>query len=98
CYPDSRKVYYKALNQLVKAGTHPDSKIAVETPLLHLKKSQIVQKGMALGAPLHLSWSCYKNEDTACGMCQSCRLRLEAFKEAGCEDRIPYEVETIDRK
>ncbi len=91
CYPDCREVYYKALDQLIKAGTRPDSRIIVETPLLHLKKSQIVQKGMALGAPLHLSWSCYKNEDRACGICQSCRLRLEAFKEAGYEDRIPYE-------
>ncbi|HHT9155449.1 MAG TPA: 7-cyano-7-deazaguanine synthase QueC, partial [Candidatus Tripitaka sp. YC43] len=88
CYPDCREVYYKAVNQLVRVGTRPDSQIVVETPLLRLKKSQIVQKGMALGAPLHLSWSCYKNEDRACGTCQSCRLRLGAFKEAGYIDPV----------
>lgn len=95
CYPDCREVYYKAINQLVRVGTRPNSQIVVETPLLHLKKPQIVQKGMALGAPLHLSWSCYKNEDRACGACQSCRLRLGAFKEAGYIDPVPYEAETL---
>jgi len=95
CYPDCREVYYKAINQLVRVGTRPDSQIVVETPLLHLKKPQIVQKGMALGAPLHLSWSCYKNEDRACGTCQSCRLRLGAFKEAGYIDPVPYEAEIV---
>ena len=98
CYPDCREVYYKAINQLVRVGTRPDSQIVVETPLLRLKKSQIVQKGMALGAPLHLSWSCYKNEDRACGTCQSCRLRLGAFKGAGYIDPVHYEAETVDRK
>lgn len=96
CYPDCREVYYKAINQLVRVGTRPYSQIVVETPLLHLKKPQIVRKGMALGAPLHLSWSCYKNEDRACGACQSCRLRLGAFKEAGYIDPVPYEAETVD--
>ncbi|MDI6759553.1 MAG: 7-cyano-7-deazaguanine synthase QueC [Candidatus Brocadiaceae bacterium] len=98
CYPDCREVYYKAINQLVRVGTRPDSQIVVEAPLLHLKKPQIVQKGMALGAPLRLSWSCYKNEDRACGTCQSCRLRLGAFKEAGYVDPVPYEAEIADRK
>lgn len=96
CYPDCREGYYKVLNQLIKAGTRPDSQIVVETPLLHLKKYEIVRRGMALGAPLHLSWSCYKNEERACGECQSCRLRLGAFREAGYKDPIPYESVGID--
>jgi 7-cyano-7-deazaguanine synthase len=91
-YPDCREVYYETFNQLIKVGTRPDSQITVSAPLLHLKKSEIVLRGMTLKAPLHLSWSCYKNEDRACGTCQSCRLRLEAFKEAGCVDCISYEA------
>lgn len=96
CYPDCRELYYKAFNQLVKVGTCPDSQITVETPLLHLKKSEIVKKGLALGAPLNLSWSCYKNEDRACGVCLSCKLRIEAFKEAGYKDSIPYEAVSLE--
>lgn len=96
CYPDCREAYYKVFNQLIKVGARPDSQIIVEAPLLHLRKSEIVQKGIALKAPFHLSWSCYKNEDKACGTCRSCSLRLEAFKEAGHKDHIPYDAASLE--
>ncbi len=89
-YPDCREAYYKAFNQLVAVGTRPDSQIVVETPLLHLKKADIVKRGMTIGVPFHLSWSCYRVEEKACGECRSCKLRLGAFKEAGYRDPIPY--------
>jgi len=89
-YPDCRPIYYEAFNKLIKAGTKPTTCIEVETPLIKKTKSEIVQMGISLNAPLHLSWSCYKNTDKACGLCHSCFLRLKAFKEAGIKDPIPY--------
>jgi 7-cyano-7-deazaguanine synthase len=71
-------------------GTKPSTNIKVITPLLNMKKSEIVKKGIELDAPLNLTWSCYERNDLACGSCQSCTLRLEAFKKAGVEDKIPY--------
>ena len=94
-YPDCRPAYYEAFNAVIRAGTK-DGKIQVETPLIHLRKSQIVTLGLELGAPLDLTWSCYSREDRACGMCDSCVLRLRAFREAGAEDPIPY-AETVQR-
>ena len=90
-YPDCRREYYRIFNQLVKVGTKPETHIEILTPLIELKKRDIVKKGMELGAPLHLSWSCYKNNDKACGRCDSCLRRLRAFQEAGFEDPIEYE-------
>ena len=89
-YPDCRKEYYDIFNALVDAGTKPDTHITVETPLINMKKSDIVRMGMSLGAPFSLSWSCYQEKDRACGRCQSCLLRREAFNEAGYTDPIPY--------
>ncbi|KXK30435.1 MAG: putative transcriptional regulator ExsB [Candidatus Brocadia sinica] len=89
-YPDCRPIYYEAFNKLIRVGTRPTTCIEVETPLIHKGKSEIVKTGISLGAPLHLSWSCYKNTDKACGQCHSCFLRLKAFKEAGVKDPIPY--------
>lgn len=89
-YPDCRPSYYEAFNNLIKIGTKPTTCIEVETPLIHKNKSEIVKTGVSLGAPLHLSWSCYKNTDKACGRCHSCFLRLKAFKEAGVKDPILY--------
>jgi 7-cyano-7-deazaguanine synthase len=89
-YPDCRAEYYDAFNRLVKAGTKPTTNIKVVTPLLNMNKSEIVKKGIELTAPLHLTWSCYERNDMACGLCQSCILRLKAFKDAGVEDKIPY--------
>jgi 7-cyano-7-deazaguanine synthase len=89
-YPDCRAEYYDAFNRLVEVGTKPSTNITVVTPLLNMNKSEIVLKGIELNAPLHLTWSCYDNNDSACGRCQSCILRLKAFKDAGVEDKIPY--------
>ena len=88
-YPDCRPAYYDAFNQLVRTGTR-DGSIRVLTPLIHLRKREIVQLGVELGAPLHVSWSCYSGEAEACGVCESCVLRLRAFAEAGVQDPIPY--------
>ncbi len=89
-YPDCRQEYYDAFNKLVEVGTATSEQIKVVTPLIGLKKSGIVEMGIELSAPLHLTWSCYENNDIACGRCQSCTLRLSAFKVAGYVDKIPY--------
>jgi 7-cyano-7-deazaguanine synthase len=89
-YPDCKPAYYDVFNKLIKLGTKPTTCIEVETPLINKKKSEIVIIGVSLDAPLHISWSCYKNTDKACGMCHSCFLRLKAFKEAEVIDPIPY--------
>lgn len=90
-YPDCRPSYYQAYNQLIKEGTK-DGDISIVTPVIHLKKEQIVQKAIELKAPLNLTWSCYAREDQACGICDSCALRLRGFEKAGVEDPIPYLV------
>ena len=90
-YPDCREVFYQAFNKVIEMGTKPETRIEIVTPLIHLKKSAIVRKAVELGAPLHLTWSCYQNSDRACGKCESCTLRLKGFKEAGVDDPIPYE-------
>jgi 7-cyano-7-deazaguanine synthase len=89
-YPDCRPEYYEAFNRVIKAGTRPSTNITIETPLIHLSKREIVQKGVEIGAPLHLTWSCYRESGVACGVCDSCALRLRAFQEAGVEDPIAY--------
>jgi 7-cyano-7-deazaguanine synthase len=88
-YPDCRPEYYRAFNEVVKAGTKNGS-IHVVTPLIAMHKREIVTLGLELGAPFDLTWSCYQREDRACGVCDSCALRLRAFHEAGAEDPIPY--------
>lgn len=88
-YPDCRPAYYDAFNALIRQGTK-EGDIRVETPLIRLKKSEIVRLGVELGAPFHVSWSCYSGEREACGACESCVLRLRAFREAGSVDPIPY--------
>ena len=88
-YPDCRPAYYDAFNALIRQGTR-DGRIQVQTPLIHLRKRDIVRLGVELGAPLHVSWSCYSAEEFACGVCESCALRLRAFQEAGASDPIPY--------
>lgn len=89
-YPDCRKNFIDAFNKVIDFGTKPDTKIIVETPIISFKKSEIVRKGIELKAPLHLSWSCYKDEEIACGICDSCALRLRAFRQAGVIDPLPY--------
>jgi 7-cyano-7-deazaguanine synthase len=90
-YPDCRPAYYDAFNQLIKMGTK-DGEIRVVTPLIAMRKREIVRLGVELGAPFHVSWSCYSGETEACGECESCVLRLRAFREAGAADPIPYAV------
>ena len=90
-YPDCRPAYYDAFNQLIRMGTK-DGEIRVETPLIAMRKKEIVRLGVELGAPFHVSWSCYSGETEACGVCESCVLRLRAFREAGAVDPIPYAV------
>ena len=89
-YPDCRPEYYRVFQELIRAGTRPETQIEIVTPVITLRKSEIIRRGIALGAPLHLTWSCYQNEETACGACDSCLLRLRAFAEAGVTDPVPY--------
>ena len=89
-YPDCRPEYYRVFQDLIRVGTRPETQIEIVTPVITLKKSEIVRRGTELGAPLHLTWSCYQNEDIACGVCDSCLLRLRAFAEAGVPDPIAY--------
>src|SRR5467141_3876257 len=89
-YPDCRPEYYRVFQELIRVGTRPETQIEIVAPVITLKKNEIIRRGIELGAPLHLTWSCYQNEDTACGVCDSCQLRLRAFAEAGATDPIPY--------
>jgi len=89
-YPDCREAFLKAFEAAADLGTKPGTRIAFHAPLIHLRKAQIVALGVKLGAPLHLTWSCYQADDAACGTCDSCLLRLRGFKEAGIADPIPY--------
>jgi 7-cyano-7-deazaguanine synthase len=89
-YPDCREEFYTVFNTLVEKGTRPATRITVRTPVIRLSKAEIVRKGVTLGAPFHLTWSCYKQEDIACGVCDSCALRLRGFQLAGVEDPLPY--------
>jgi 7-cyano-7-deazaguanine synthase len=89
-YPDCRPEYYQAYERLIELGTGPNTHITLQTPLIDLDKAGIVRLGLKLQAPLELTWSCYQNEDLACGRCSSCRLRLKGFAEARVKDPIPY--------
>ncbi len=91
-YPDCRPEFYAAFEKTIEAGTKPETQIKIITPIIHLSKAEIVQKGIELDAPLHLSWSCYRNEDAACGTCDSCALRLRGFQQAGAADPIKYKI------
>lgn len=88
-YPDCRPAYYEAFQQVVWRGTR-DGNIILETPLIAMRKAEIVRLGVALGAPLDITWSCYSGEGEACGTCESCVLRLRAFAEAGVKDQVKY--------
>ncbi|RJP24488.1 MAG: 7-cyano-7-deazaguanine synthase QueC [Candidatus Abyssobacteria bacterium SURF_5] len=87
-YPDCREAFYTVFNGLIRAGTRPETNVEVVAPLIKLKKAEIVRLGMKLGAPLHLTWSCYQNEDVPCGECDSCALRAKGFEQAGVADPI----------
>jgi 7-cyano-7-deazaguanine synthase len=91
-YPDCRPDFFSAFEKMIDLGTKPETKIKIETPIIHLSKAEIIKKGIELNAPLHLTWSCYQNEDEACGICDSCALRLRGFQKAGVDDPINYET------
>ena len=93
-YPDCRPEFYDAFQNVLDIGTKPETRITVETPVIAMRKSEIVQRGIELGAPLHLTWSCYRESESACGNCDSCALRLRAFREAGVTDPIPYMLDS----
>ncbi len=89
-YPDCRPEFYEAFQKAIDAGTRPSTRVEIRTPVIFLRKAEIIRRGVELGAPLHLTWSCYRAEDVACGSCDSCALRLRAFREAGVSDPVPY--------
>jgi 7-cyano-7-deazaguanine synthase len=89
-YPDCREDYITAMQNAINLGTKESTNITIKMPLVHLKKSEIVTKALEYKVPLELTWSCYKNEEKACGVCDSCRLRLRGFETAGVEDPIAY--------
>lgn len=89
-YPDCRENFFQAFNQVIETGTKPDTKIEIETPIIHNTKDEIVKIGIELKAPLEKTWSCYSENEIACGKCDSCALRLRGFEKAGETDPIPY--------
>jgi 7-cyano-7-deazaguanine synthase len=89
-YPDCRRAFFDAYEAMIELGTRPGADVRVMTPVIHMTKAEIVARGLELKAPLHLTWSCYQDEDRACGACDSCVLRLRAFARAGVPDPIPY--------
>ncbi len=89
-YPDCRPEFYRAFEAAIRAGTRPETDLTIKTPVIRMTKGDIVRTGAALSAPFALTWSCYQAEDVACGLCESCRLRLRGFAEAGLRDPIPY--------
>jgi len=93
-YPDCRPEFYDAFQNVIDTGTKPETQITIRTPVIAMRKSEIVSKGIELGAPLQLTWSCYKESELACGNCDSCALRLRAFREAGATDPIPYVLDS----
>lgn len=93
-YPDCRPEFYQAFQRAIDLGTRPETHIHIETPVIELSKAQIVKRGTDLNAPLELTWSCYQAIEKACGQCDSCALRLRAFREAGVVDPIPYLLDT----
>jgi len=92
-YPDCRPEYYRAFQAVIREGTRPETHIEIVTPVIAMRKSEIVRRGAELGAPLDRTWSCYQFEDEACGTCDSCRLRLRAFAEAELRDPIAYRAQ-----
>ena len=93
-YPDCRPEFYAAFQSVIDLGTKPETNLIIKTPVIGMKKSEIVKKGLELEAPLQLTWSCYQSSELACGNCDSCALRLRAFREAGVPDPIPYQLDS----
>jgi len=91
-YPDCRPEFYRAFEEAIRLGTKPETRLRIETPLIALSKAEIVRRGLMLEVPFAKTWSCYQAEAEACGACESCRLRLRGFREAGERDPIPYRI------
>jgi len=89
-YPDCRPEFYAAFQEAINVGTRPGTDVQIVTPVIAMRKSQIVRRGIELAAPFDLTWSCYQASELACGRCDSCALRLRAFREAGVNDPIAY--------
>ncbi len=89
-YPDCRPAFFEAFEKAIDLGTRPETRIRIVTPVIRMTKEEIVRRGLELNAPFHLTWSCYQREDLACGVCDSCHRRLEAFRAVGVPDPIPY--------
>jgi 7-cyano-7-deazaguanine synthase len=89
-YPDCRPEFFRAFEEAVRLGTRPETSLRIVAPVISMSKAEIVRQGLALGVPFERTWSCYQGEDTACGACESCRLRQRGFREAGAADPIPY--------
>ncbi len=94
-YPDCRPEFYDAFQRVINVGTKPQTVIEIRTPVIAMRKVEIIARGQQLDAPLHLTWSCYKESERACGVCDSCLLRLRAFREAGIPDPIPYVLDSV---
>jgi 7-cyano-7-deazaguanine synthase len=94
-YPDCRREFYDAFEAAIEAGTRPETHISLKTPVIRMSKKEIVLRGVELGAPLELTWSCYSREDIACGVCDSCALRLRGFLQAGVEDPLAYDTRPV---
>ena len=93
-YPDCRPEFYESFQRVIEVGTKPETQLEIRTPVICLRKAEIIKTGISLGAPLNLTWSCYRESEQACGECDSCLLRLRAFREAGITDPIPYLLDT----
>lgn len=89
-YPDCRPEFYQAFQKVIDTGTRPESCIEIRTPIIHFSKAEIIRKAVSLNAPLHLTWSCYRSSEQACGTCDSCALRLRGFEQAGIADPVEY--------
>ncbi|MGH9868936.1 MAG: 7-cyano-7-deazaguanine synthase [Candidatus Polarisedimenticolia bacterium] len=89
-YPDCRRSFFEAFEAMIEQGTRPDTRVRIVTPVIHMTKAAIVARGLELGVPFHLTWSCYQDEERACGTCDSCVLRRRAFEQAGVTDPLPY--------
>ncbi|MGE5126779.1 MAG: 7-cyano-7-deazaguanine synthase, partial [Betaproteobacteria bacterium] len=91
-YPDCRPEFYRAFEEAIRLGTRPETDLRIVTPVIRMSKAEIVRTGASLGVPFEKTWSCYQSGERACGRCESCRLRLAGFRQAGVADPIPYET------
>lgn len=91
-YPDCTDTFIDKMENAMNQGTKEETQLEIITPLVHMSKAQIVTKALQLGVPLEKTWSCYANEEKACGVCDSCRLRLNGFALAEATDKINYQI------